>query len=134
MDPITPRCTHANTMAQFGIQGCLATQEAEEEKPEVIMETDEVAALKAQLAELQELVLANKTEIQANAEANEKTAMVAAIADQRSKVNRMEFVEKQSPVKIEEPPAPTPDTSQTVKKKVCAPSPHVLVDLTLKKL
>jgi hypothetical protein len=132
MDPIKPRCTHANTMAEFGIQGCLATQEEDEEESELIFEKDEVAALKAQLAELQQMVLANKTGIQANADANEKTAMVAAIADQRSKVNRMELLEKQSPVKIEEPPAPTPDTAQTVKKKVCAPSPHVLVDLTLK--
>jgi hypothetical protein len=77
------------------------------------------------------MVLANKTGIQANADANEKTAMVAAIADQRSKVNRMEFVEKQSPVKTEEPQAPTPDTSQTVKKKVSAPVPDFLFDLTL---
>ena len=120
-------------MAEFGIQGCLATQEADEEEPEVIMETDEVAALKAQLAALQQKFQAAENKIDNNAERIAKNTEIAKLADLRSQVNRKELdqsIEK-TPVKTEEPQAPTPDTSQTVKKKVSAPVPDFLFDLIL---
>jgi len=122
-------------MAQFGIQGCLATQEAEEEAPEqeVVMPDDEVAVLKAQLAALQQQMTAKleaaEKKIEANAERIAKNTEIATIANTRSLVNR--DLLKTSPVKTEEPPAPTPDATQTPKRKVSAPVPGFVVDLTL---
>jgi len=120
-------------MAQFGIQGCLATQEAEEEpKQDVVMVDDEVAVLKAQLAELQKQVAANKEGVEANADRIAKNTEIATIANVRSLVNRQDLL-KTTPVKhpiIQEPTGTAP-SSQTVKKKVSAPVPGFVVDLTL---
>jgi len=123
-------------MAQFGIQGCLATQEAEEEPaPDVVMIDDEVATLKAQLAALQqqmsERLEAAENKIDKNAERIAKNTEIATIADARSKVNRELLTTP--PVKTEEPEnSMSEPVSQTVKKKVSVPVLGFLFDLTLK--